>query len=251
MLVNWAGASPRNQFWTGLFPNLQVQDWRKFIFCKQVDSYSFRKFISARILCMSFYGTLVLFWGVWGLVFFVLFFLLTKNSGKNNAPSKTTLKWQCVWTTWKLLNQFYSSSLKLYHCRNFESHVWQCSSRPVKTQDYCYLAGVECSVCIKLVYIAMSNLSVAEEFTSTKINKYSTQLLNTMQKKNQKPKRFWEEAADFQFVKKNQKQQKKNPPSYESFRTQLHLLYLLQRLGRLQSLSKNHELQAQLQHSRP
>lgn len=182
MLVNWVSASSRNKFWTGLIPSLQVQEWRKFMFCTdltliQVDSYSFRNFISAPILCMSFYSNLVLFWGICG------FFSSTKNSRKNNAPSKATLKEQWVWTSWKLLNQYYLSSLKLHHCRNFESHIWQCSSRAVKTQDYCYLAGVERSVCIKLAYIAMSNLSVAEEFTSTKINKYSIQLLNTMQKK--------------------------------------------------------------------
>lgn len=49
----------------------------------------------------------------------------------------------------------------------------------------------------------MSNLSVAEEFISTKINKYSIQLLNIMQKKKKKqktPKQFWDEAADFHFV---------------------------------------------------
>lgn len=123
---------------------------------------------------MSFYSILVFILG-----HFLVFFS-TKNSRENNGPSKTTLKYQWVWTSWKLLNQFYSSSLKLYHCSNFESHIWQCSSRAVKTQDYCYLAGVERSVCIRLVYIAMSNWSMAKEFTSTKIKYHAKK-----QKKNQ------------------------------------------------------------------
>lgn len=85
MLVHWADASPRNKLWTGLIPNLQVQDWRKFMFCKQVDSYSFRMFISAPILCMSFSSTLVLFWGILGLFLFVF---CTKNSGKIMALAR-------------------------------------------------------------------------------------------------------------------------------------------------------------------
>lgn len=92
MLVNWVSASSKTKFWTGLIPSLQAQEWRKFILCTdltliQVDSYSFRNFISAPILCMSFYRTLVLFWGICG-----FFFLLQRIQGKIMPPVRQLWK---------------------------------------------------------------------------------------------------------------------------------------------------------------
>lgn len=92
MLVNWVSASSKTKFWTGLIPSLQAQEWRKFMLCTdltliQVDSYSFRNFISVPILCMSFYRTLVLFWGVC-----VFFFLLQRIQGKIMPPVRQLWK---------------------------------------------------------------------------------------------------------------------------------------------------------------
>lgn len=166
----------------------------------EMGSYSSKKkFVSSPILCMSFCSTLGFVIGLgfvggflvfvlfcWlGLVFgwFVwLFFLLHVIKGK--VKSTVRQLWNSRgFELQKLFNWFYSSSLKSYHCRNSESCIGQCSSRAVKTEDYCYLAGAECFLCIKFMHIIMSNLSVAKEFLSTKkINKYSIQLLNTVKK---------------------------------------------------------------------
>lgn len=65
----------------------------------------------------------------------------------------------------------------------------------------------------------MSNLSVAEEFISTKINKYSIQLLNTMQKKKPKnPQTVLGWSSRFSFCLKNKpkQQQQKNQPKTSS-----------------------------------
>ena len=66
----------------------------------------------------------------------------------------------------------------------------------------------------------MSNFSVAEEFISTKINKYSIQLLNIVQKKQkQKPVFGW--RSRFSVCKKKKKhttKTKQNKKNCEQFR---------------------------------
>lgn len=136
----------------------------------EMGSYSSKKkFVSSPVLCMSFCSTLgfvvigfCFVGGIFGVCFVLLvgfsvwlvfcwfvwlFFLLQVIKGK--VKSTVRQLWNSRgFELQKLFNWFYSSSLKSYHCRNSESCIGQCSSTAVKTEDYCYLAGAECFLCI-------------------------------------------------------------------------------------------------------
>lgn len=85
MLVNWVNwPAPETNFEQDSFPAYKFKNEGS-LFCTdltliQVDSYSFRNFISAPILCMSFYSTLIYFGA------FVVFFLLQRIQGKIMPP---------------------------------------------------------------------------------------------------------------------------------------------------------------------
>lgn len=85
ILVNWESASSRNKFGTRLIPNLQVQDWRKFVLYRfNIQTGSLLQsqkvsFLPQFCTCLSttFW---FLFWGIFW------FFFLQRIQGKIMAP---------------------------------------------------------------------------------------------------------------------------------------------------------------------